>query len=179
MRARQPGMITNTKPSVIVVQKGGGGPSMGCLRTTRPATVSLYRPRPLAPGVHPPRLAGGQNDSGNLILVDLAQAQDSTALSSLFSASGVLPDPGEGGGGQRKIFLQRPGNPPTTSMWGETSTASSSDPPISMEVAQHPPGRLVTLPPRSISTPQESPAPSPPSLEVVPGRQQQQANGEA
>ena len=174
VRARQPGMVTNAKPSVIVVQKGGG-PSMGCLRTTRPATVSLYRPRPLAPGLHPPRLAG-QNDSGNLILVDLAQAQDSSTLSSLFSASGVLPDPGESGAGQRKIFLQRPGNPPTTTMWGETSTPSS-DPPISLEAA-HPPGRLVTLPPRSISTPQESPAPSPPSLEVVPGRQQQ-ANGEA
>ena len=176
VRARQPGMITNAKPSVIVVQKGGGPSMQGCLRTTRPATVSLYRPRPLAPGI--PRLAG-QNDSGNLILVDLAQAQDSSTLSSLFSASGVLPDPGgESGAGQRKIFLQRPGNQaPTTTTWGETSTPPSSDPPISQE-ASHPPGRLVTLPPRSISTPQESPVPSPPSLEVVPGRQHQ-ANGEA
>ena len=173
VRARQPGMMTNAKPSVIVVQKGGGSSMQGCLRTTRPATVSLYRPRPLAPGIHPPRLAG-QNDSGNLILVDLAQAQDSTTLSSLFST-----DPGgENGAGQRKIFLQRPGNQaPATTMWGETSTPSS-DPPISLEAAAHPPGRLVTLPPRSISTPQESPAPSPPSLEAVPGRQQQ-ANGEA
>ena len=173
VRARQPGMITNAKPSVIVVQKGGGQ-SMGCLRTTRPATVSLYRPRPLAPGVQPPRVGSGQNDSGNLILVDLAQAQDSAALSSLFSTTGVLPETGESGG-QRKIFLQRPSNPPTTTMWGEATTPSS-DSPISLE-APHLPGRLVTLPPRSSSTPQESPAPSPPSLEVVPGRQQ--ANGEA
>ena len=43
--------------------------------------------------------------------MDLAQAQDSSTLSSLFSASGMLPDPGgESGAGQRKIFLQRPGN---------------------------------------------------------------------
>ena len=185
VRARQPGMLTNAKPSVIVVQKGGAGvPTMGCLRTTRPATVSLYRPRPLAPGTQTPRLAGGANDSGNLILVDLAQAQDSNALSSLFSASGVLPGEGGESSGQRKIFLQRPGNVPAiTTMWGETSNPSS-DSLSSLEGQPHPPGRLVTLPPRSISTPQMSPAPSPPSLEVLPSRQQQQqqqqqANGEA
>ena len=176
VRARHPGIPG--KPSVIVVQKGAPG-GFGCLRTTRPATVSLYRPRPLAPGSPGPRLPG-PGEPGGMILVDLAQAQDpsSHALSSLLSASGMLPDTIEGG--QRKIFVQRPATTPTSTVWVEASAAPTETSMLATPSTSSM-GRMVTLPPRPVATVALDPptSASPPGFEVRPGRTNGETNGES
>ena len=182
VRARQPSGVGqgSGKPSVIVVQKSA---LQGGLRGRGPATVSLYRPAPRFPGTQQggPRLPGpaGPNSNSNVILLDLAQEPSSHALSTLLS-SGVLPDPqtSESTGG-RKIFLQRPpGTSTPTSLWmeaprelareaAEDLSIPRTSPPTSLAPSTS--GRMVTLPPRPLLSP--APAPSPPGLEVRPGRE--------
>ena len=183
VRARQPAGAGqgSGKPSVIVVQKSA---LQGGLRGRGPATVSLYRPAPRFPGSQGgPRMpgpgGGGPNSHSNVILLDLAQEPSSHALSTLLS-SGVLPDPqtSESNGG-RKIFLQRPpGTSTPTSLWmeaprelareaAEDLSIPRTEPPASLPPSTS--SRMVTLPPRPLLSP--APAPSPPGLEVRPGRE--------
>ena len=178
VRARQPSGTPGAKPSVIVVQKSS---VPGGIRTTRPATVALYRPaRALGPGTQGPRFQAPGEGANNVILLDL-QEQTSQALSSLLSASGMLPEASDTNGTQRKIYLQRPATTTVaSSVWLETqstpqdlSTPSLAEmPPTSCSPSA---GRMVTLPHRPVlSTTEPEAAASPPGLEVRPGRE----NGE-